>query len=134
MDASFEEDLEKTLREKKKEFKELQKETQHVVQNCFRPEVIEFVKDVNVKLAGWKFESPARFQMVVTYKRFQNFIAYLQHWCEKKVLDEADVKVILEKPSDVEPLSDYVQPVLQSLSPEFENILNGIFENSVSTD
>ena len=67
MDASFEEDLEKNLKEKKKEFEELQKETQHVVQNCFRPEVIEFVKDVNVKLAGWKFESPARFQMVVWY-------------------------------------------------------------------
>ena len=132
MEANFEDGLEEALKEKKFEHKQVLKTADFTLQNCFRPELLEFIKDVRVEAEHWNFESPARFQLMTTFKRFKNFMAYLQHWSEKKVLSSDDVDAILSKPEEVEPMNDYVQPSSQSLSGPFSERLQSIFENSVT--
>ena len=132
MEANFEDGLETALKQKKFEYKEVLKTADFTLQNCFRPELLEFIKDVKVEAKHWNFESPAKFQMMVTFKRFKNFMAYLQHWSEKKVLSSDDVEAILSKPDKVEAMLDYVQPSSQSLSTPFSERLQSMFENSVT--
>ena len=69
---------------------------------------------------------------MTTFKRFKNFMAYLQHCSETKVLSSDDVDAILSKPEEVEPMNDYVQPSSQSLSGPFSERLQSMFENSVT--
>ena len=131
MEASFEDGFEQNLQQQKKEYEEFLQDAKYILKNCFRPELLEFVKDVQVIPEHWNFESPAKFQMTVTFRRFKNFMSYLQRWREKKVLSIEDVREILSKPEKVEPLKDYVQPAVQSLSAPFDGMLSDIFEASV---
>ena len=132
MEANFEEGLEDAFKEKQKAHREVVKTGAYTLQNCFRPELIQFVQDVKVEAEHWNFESPAKFQLVVTFKRFKNFMAYLQHWSEKMVLSSSDVEEILSKPDEVERMSDYVQPSFQSLSEPFNARLQALFETYVT--
>ena len=131
MEASVDEGLEQVLEEKNRAYKKLLKTCDFTLQNCFRPELLGFVQEVKVIQEHWSFESRGKFALVVAHSRFKNFMAYLQHWFDKKVLSIEDVKDILSKPDAVEPLKDYVQPAAQVLQPPFERMLSDVFENSV---
>ena len=53
MEANFEDGLEEALKQKKFEYKEVLKTADFTLQNCFRPELIEFIKDVRVEAKHW---------------------------------------------------------------------------------
>jgi hypothetical protein len=131
MAAQFEDGLEEQLKKKVKQFEKDIEASDKILQNCFRPELLRFIEDVEVSSSSWNFQSPATFQMMVTFRRFKNMMAYLQHWSEKKVLFQADIETILQKPAAVEPMPDYNQPTVQVLSDGFEALLQDAFSASI---